>query len=209
MQTVSAGPISGALRDSVGIWMPQALLGLASTLLMLGGSMPRALLRYDRAAVAAGEWWRLLTGNLVHLGWWHLVLNLLSLVLLVLLCPERLTAARWLWRLLVLGGGVGLGLYFLAPQVPDYVGLSGLVYGLFALGLGRQALHRDGIAVACLVFLAARIGWELVAGTPASEAHLIGGVVVAQSHLFGVAGAALCGLLEWAFGKTSLGGVAE
>ena len=30
------------------------------------------VLWYDREAVAAGEYWRILTGNLVHLGWMHL-----------------------------------------------------------------------------------------------------------------------------------------
>jgi rhomboid family GlyGly-CTERM serine protease len=156
---------------------------------MLGGDTVASVLRYDRAAVAAGQWWRLLSDSLVHLGWWHLVLNLLSLVLLVLLCPERLPPAEWLRRLLVLGLGMSLGLYFLAPAVQTYVGLSGVIYGLFVLGLGRQALRRDEIAIACLVFLAARIAWELVNGAPASETRLIGGSVVAQSHLFGVCAA--------------------
>ena len=35
------------------------------------------------AAIAGGEWWRLLTGNLVHLGWWHLFLNEMGLLVLV------------------------------------------------------------------------------------------------------------------------------
>jgi rhomboid family GlyGly-CTERM serine protease len=158
---------------------------------MLGGAPLSQLLRYDRAAVAAGQWWRLLSGNLVHLGWWHLLFNVLSLVLLVLLCPERLGWAEWLRRVVLIGTGMSLCLYFFVPGLPDYVGLSGLVYGLFALGLGRQALRRDEIGIACLIFLAARIGWELFEGAPESETKLLGGGVVAESHLFGV----VCALL--------------
>src|ERR1700756_2799400 len=123
---------------SVKVWGPPAALALLSTLLMLGGSPLSQLLRYDRAAVAAGQWWRLLSGNLVHLGWWHLLFNVLSLVLLVLLCPERLSWGEWLRRVVLIGTGMSLCLYFLAPGLQDYVGLSGLVYGLFALRLGRQ-----------------------------------------------------------------------
>jgi rhomboid family GlyGly-CTERM serine protease len=176
---------------SVKVWAPPAALAAVSTLLMLGGPQLSQILRYDRAAVAAGQWWRLFSGNLVHLGWWHLLFNVLSLVLLVLLCPERLSWAEWLRRIVLIGTGMSLCLYFLVPGLPDYVGLSGLVYGLFALGLGRQALRRDEIGIACLVFLAARIGWELVEGAPASETELLGGGVVAESHLYGV----LCALV--------------
>ena len=43
--------------------------------LALGGERLRMLLQYDRAALAAGEWWRLVTAHLVHLGWDHLALN--------------------------------------------------------------------------------------------------------------------------------------
>jgi rhomboid family GlyGly-CTERM serine protease len=120
-----------------------------SLLLMCGGPHLTQILRYDRAAIAAGQWWRLFSGNLVHLSGWHLLFNLLSLVLLVLLCPERLSAAEWTRRVLLVGTGMSLCLYWLMPRLQTYVGLSGLVYGLFALGLGRQALRRDEIGVVC------------------------------------------------------------
>lgn len=172
------------------MWGGPAALAAASTLLMLGGERWQQALRYDRAAVAGGQWWRLLSGNLVHLSWWHLLFNVLSLALLVLLCPERLPLTEWLRRFAALGAGMSLGLYWLSPGVQTYVGLSGLVYGLFALGFGRQALRRDEIGIACLVFILVRIGWELWVGASASEVRLIGGQVVPQSHLYGVASAA-------------------
>jgi hypothetical protein len=64
-----------------------------------------------------------------------------------------------------------------------------LIYGLFVLGLGRQALTRDRIAIACLVFLVARITWEMVVGAPKSETDLIGGGVLAESHVYGICSA--------------------
>ena len=48
--------------------------------LALGGQRLRMLLQYDRAALATGEWWRLVTGHLVHLGWDHLALNVAGLI---------------------------------------------------------------------------------------------------------------------------------
>jgi rhomboid family GlyGly-CTERM serine protease len=167
------------------VWGPPAALSVFCLLLMLAGPQLSRALQYDRGAIAAGEWWRLLSGNFVHLGYWHLLLNVLSLALLVLLCPERLSPAEWLRRLVVIGVGMSVCLYFFVPSVQTYVGLSGLIYGLFALGLGRQALTRDEIAIVSLIFLTARISWELVVGAPQSETKLIGGGVVAESRISG------------------------
>ena len=192
--------------SSARVWGPPAVLSLLCLLLTLAGPHLSQILRYDRAAIAAGEWWRLFSGNLVHLGYWHLLFNVLSLALLVLLCPEQLSPLEWLRRVVLIGTGMSLCLYVLAPSVQTYVGLSGLVYGLFALGLGRQALRRDEIAVACLVFLAARITWELVKGAPASETELIGGGVVAESHLYGICCALLYALAAYVW-KRAKGGL--
>ncbi len=170
-----------------------------STLLALGGAPVVTALRYDRLAIEQGEWWRLLSGNLVHLGAWHLLVNGLSLILLVLLCPERLSPVEWLRRVVLLGLGMSAGLYFFVPSLETYVGLSGLIYGLFILGLGRQAARNDGIAIASLLFLACRIGWELVVGAPQSEQRLIGGAVVAESHLYGVVAASIYGIVFQVF----------
>lgn len=184
---------------SARVLLAPALLVAVSTVLELAGRDTMMRLRYERIAVDQGEWWRLLTGNFVHLGAWHLFLNALSLLLLVLLCPERLSALEWLRRVLVIGLGMMLGLHWFAPSLANYVGLSGLIYGLFLLGLGRQAAQGDRIAMFCLVFLACRIIWELVIGAPASEERLVGGGIVAESHLYGVAAAFVYGLATGVF----------
>ncbi len=184
------------------VWGPPAALSVFCLLLMLAGPQLSRALQYDRGAIAAGEWWRLLSGNFVHLGYWHLLLNVLSLALLELLCPERLSPAEWLRRLVVIGVGMSVCLYFFVPSVQTYVGLSGLIYGLFALGLGRQALTRDEIAIVSLIFLTARISWELVVGAPQSETKLIGGGVVAESHLYGICSAIAYALAAYIWNKT-------
>jgi rhomboid family GlyGly-CTERM serine protease len=174
-------------------WRPALVLSGLSGALLLAPPAWRAALLYDRSAVVAGQWWRLFSANFLHLGVWHWLLNVLSLVLLALLCPERASAAAWAARILAIGSGTCLGLYLGSPQIASYVGMSGMIYGLFLLGLGRQAIQGDRIAIACLVFLAARVGWELHAGIPHSEEKLIGGHVVPQSHLYGMAAALVYG----------------
>lgn len=202
------------------VWGAPLALMLLIGLLGIGGEPWIDALRYDRVAIAAGEWWRLITGNFMHLpgntiewqglrfhGPFHLFLNELGVLVLVLLCPERLPALVWLRRLLLLGLGMSLGLYFFAPQLRWYVGLSGVMHGLFLLGLLPQALKKDIVALGCLLYLLGKLGYELYAGAPVSDEAAIGGKVALDSHLWGAISGFVYGLLfrayrqpeRWAF----------
>jgi rhomboid family GlyGly-CTERM serine protease len=184
---------------SVKVWA--APLALMSLLLLteLTGDWGREWLRYDRELISAGQWWRLLGGSFVHLGWWHLFLNEMGLAVMVLLCPQPLAPAVWLRRLLLLSLGMSLGLYFFVPRLATYVGMSGVIHGLFVLGLVPQVLKRDLIALGCLAYLLGKLGWELFAGAPVSDEQALGGSVVLESHLFGAISALAYGLAFRAF----------
>lgn len=205
------------------VWMFPGALMLLIGLLGIGGEPVIEALRYDRAAIAAGEWYRLLTGNFVHLpgntvqwnGWsfhgpWHLFLNELGLLVLVLLCPERLTLLVWLRRTVFLCLGMSLGLYFFAPDMIWYVGLSGAMHGFFVLGLVPQAVKKDIVALGCVVYLLGKLGYELYAGAPVSDEAAIGGKVALDSHLWGSVSGLVYGVVfqsfwkpeRWAFWRT-------
>ena len=85
--------ITNADYRSRAVWLPPLVIMLAALLLAAGGDAVRDALRFERTAIADGELWRLLTSNWVHLGWWHLFLNEMGLLVLVLLCPEPLPGA--------------------------------------------------------------------------------------------------------------------
>jgi rhomboid family GlyGly-CTERM serine protease len=191
--------ITNAAYGSRAVWLPPLALMALLLLLGAGGEPVRVALRYDAAAIAAGEGWRLLTGNLVHLGWWHLFLNEMGVLVLVLLCPEPLPWPVWARRLLLLGLGMSLGLYaFTATRW--YVGMSGVIHGLFLLGLVRQVVRdRDLIAAGCIAYLVGKIAWEMYSGVPVSDEQAIGGKVLVESHLYGTLSAVLYGLIFGAF----------
>src|SRR5579862_7053662 len=113
---------------------------------MLGGTALTTGLAYDRRAILSGAVWRLWTGNWVHLGVTHYALNAASLAAFSALCPERLCLRDWALRWSLLPAAVGLGLLLFAPSVQQYVGLSGVVYGLLFLGLGREAAQGSRFA---------------------------------------------------------------
>lgn len=167
------------------VWRAPVALMLLLVATELGGAWLRDLLCYERGAIGAGQWWRLLTGNFVHLGWYHLFLNELGLVVLVLLCPERLTVGVLARRVVLIGLAMSLCLYALVPRLQNYVGMSGVIHGLFVLGLLPQVRRRDLLSLGCLIFLLGKLGYEQFAGAPVSDEAAIGGSVITDAHFFG------------------------
>lgn len=190
--------ITNSAHGSRAVWGPPLVLMALLLATELLGDTGRQWLAYDRAAIEAGQWWRFLTGNFVHLGWYHWFLNELGLVVLVLLCPEPLPPLVWARRVVLIGIAMCLSLYGFVPGLRSYVGMSGVIHGLFVLGLVPQVRRKDLIAACCLAYLLGKLGWELAFGAPVSDEAAIGGSVVLESHLFGSVAAVLYGL---AFGS--------
>ncbi len=179
-------------------WLP-ASLALLVLLVALGGEEAARALRYDRAAILEGEWWRLLTGHLVHLGWAHLALNLAGLLLAWLLAGGALQPREWG---VVLGGTAllsGLALLVFLPALEWYVGLSGVLHGLLLAGVlaGWRAGLRDAPVIAGLVVV--KLVWEQVSGPLPGSVEAAGGPVVVDAHLYGgISGVlALLAVLAW------------
>ncbi len=178
-------------------WAIPLALGLLCTLLQV---LPaRTLLQYQRAQILHGQLWRLLTGNLVHLGWGHLLHDLLGLGLIWLLFGALLRPRVWLALLLWDGLAVGLGLLLFSPQVQWYVGISAVLYGLFTTGCLALLRRRPRYAALLLAGMAALITWSLLAGPLPAQDWGLDGPVLPIAHLYGAAGAALfmLGRLGW------------
>jgi len=164
-----------------------ALLGAGSLCATLQGTIA-ATLRYDRAAISAGEWWRLLSGHLVHGGFAHWALNMLGFALILVIFPERIS-----WRglglpMLLPALAVSGGLFFLNPGIAWYVGLSGVLHGLFAANALRETLSGSRMFGFALAVLAAKIAYEQIVGPLADTQAVIGLPVVVDAHLYGSVG---------------------
>jgi len=81
---------------------------------------------YDRFAIESGQWWRLLSGSLVHLSMRHCVYDGLALLVVGSVAEQR--GGRDLGILyLVAGLAVGLAIFLWEPQITTFGGLSGIV----------------------------------------------------------------------------------
>jgi len=148
-------------------------------------------LSYQRSLVASGQWWRLLSGNFVHLGSSHLWMNLAGLALVVSLVWSHFSFLHWLVIILLCSVGVGTGLWFFNPEVEGYVGFSGTLHGLIIAGTVADFRSYPRSAAILLALVVAKLIWEQVAGAlPGSEATA-GGMVLVDSHLYG----AICGAI--------------
>ena len=175
--------------------VPGIIAGLAG-LAELAGEAGRSALRYDRAAIEAGEIWRLLTGHLVHLGPSHLAMNVLALAILAAVLPALATWRQWL-----LAGGlsalsIDIGLFVFNPSVAWYVGLSGVLHGFWSAGvlLALQQRRMEAMPLAALLLI--KLGYEWFAGPIPLSGEVAAGPVVTEAHLWGAAGGALFALLS-------------
>jgi rhomboid family GlyGly-CTERM serine protease len=103
------------------------LTGAVMALLVTLHLLPAAgeLLIFERAAVAGGDFWRPLTGNLVHFSWRHLALDAALLGVAGALVERR---NRGTLALLLAGSAAaaGLAVLLLPPGYELYAGSSGM-----------------------------------------------------------------------------------
>ena len=178
-------------------WVAAGVVAAVAVLLQLGGKPVQEALAYERDAVASGQLWRLVTGHFVHLGWSHLLLNLLGLALVCWLVGHAFNWLRWLYIGLVILATMGAGFWFLYPVLDWYVGLSGLEHGLIAAGLLAGIVNRDREAMILACFVVAKLGWEQAVGPLPGSESTAGGAVIVDAHLYGAIGGVLGALLSW------------
>jgi rhomboid family GlyGly-CTERM serine protease len=184
-EIIRAGRRSGA---------PLVIAVAAVVLFLVPGA--REALEYDRAAVAAGEVWRLLTCQLIHASAEHLFWDAAAVLILgaAVAGRSRRTFATVAGVSAVV---IPLGVHFALPSLSTYCGLSGMASALFATFAatlladavrGRGLLLAGATATVALAFLA-KIAYEATTGSavfvdlgesalvPVPLAHLLGAVI--------------------------------
>ncbi len=147
-------------------------------------------LQFDRHAIGAGEWWRLVSAHGVHLGPSHMLLNGAVLVVVMVLVGRELTPGEWLALGLVCGLTISIGIWLWQPETTRFAGLSGVLHGLIIAGAMRALPRQRPLSGVILALLAIKLGSEMLFGPTPGTANLADGPVLVESHLLG----ALAGL---------------
>jgi len=156
---VNAAPVRmGFLRSlncdgKYGLALQICLVALLAPL--AGGDALRAAWRYEPAAIAAGQWWRLVSAHVTHLDTHHALLNAAGLALLWALFARCYSPRQWLVAALICLAVIDAGFWLLSPQLQWYVGTSALLHGVFACGCIAWIRTGDRLGFIAIVLLAA------------------------------------------------------
>ena len=165
------------------------LLYLALTMLLVIlqglGEDVISLFRYEITMVQTGEWWRLLTGHFIHLSWSHLIFNLTGLWFLILLFYQIVNPVLLFTSVLLLSLGTSLSLMFFSPDVVWYLGLSGMLHGLYLMGAIAGYRNRPWPSIILLVAILVKLLWEQLYADAHAMELTIGGKVIYDAHLYG------------------------
>ncbi len=165
-----------------------ALLAACALLILpeLAGETGKIAWRYDRAGLAGGQLWRLITAHIVHLNLEHAALNSLGLVLMWALFARDYSPRQWLFIVLGSIAAIDAGLWMRDSTIAWYVGSSGAMHGVMSAGTLAHVRRRDLDGWILAIFLIVKLGYEQTAGAlPFADT---GPGVVVNAHLYGAIG---------------------
>ncbi|MBR9727253.1 rhombosortase [Shewanella intestini] len=154
-------------------------------------------LAYRRDKITDFQVWRLITGNFLHTNLWHLLMNLAGLWVIVFLheVHYRYHVSKFCLLIFCLCLQQSIGLYFLYPSLVGFVGLSGILHGLFAFGavMDIKKGFRSGYLLLLGVIL--KVAYEQYFGSLQGMSVLIGAKVATESHLLGLVAGVLSAIV--------------
>lgn len=148
--------------------------------------------RFDRSDILHGQIWRVLTASVTAFNGRQLVLDLTGLMAWTLLAAYLETARSYVILLLGTALAIGAGLLWFDPRVGSYIGLSGVLHGLFAASAIRLITRREWLGgLALLSAVALKIYCEQHLGD-IGLARILDVPTMLAPHLYGaVAGVAI------------------
>ncbi|PFG45924.1 rhomboid family GlyGly-CTERM serine protease [Vibrio sp. ES.051] len=178
------------------------LLSIISIICLILQFEPMAsLTEWHAYNIRHGEWWRIVTGNLTHTNFAHLAMNLAGLwVISFIFRPSTRNFLIVFSLICTLVGTMNL-----FTNMSVYVGLSGVLHGLFGFWALREVFESRRSSALLVAGLIAKIIWEQLYGPSASTVEMIGARVAIEAHLFGAVGGLGMALLEKSFHRRLFG----
>lgn len=160
--------------------------------------------RFNRELVEQGHVWLLFSAHIVHLNWSHWLLNMAGLAIVAFFFSSHAGVKQWLAVLFVSASIINIGLWWWMPELRYYVGLSGVLHGLFLYGALREIRFYPLSGYVLTTVLVAKLSWEFFNGALPGSEDMTGGRVLTEAHLLGAIGGVLVWLFEWGRDRLSL-----
>jgi rhomboid family GlyGly-CTERM serine protease len=153
--------------------------------------------RFKRDLAEQGDVWLLLSGHIVHLNWSHWLLNMAGLAIVAFFFSAHAGIKQWVMVILVSVCVINMGLWWWMTDIYSYVGLSGVLHGLFLYGALREIRYYPASGYVLVAVLLAKLSWEFFYGALPGSEDMAGGRVLTEAHLLGAVGGVLVWLFEW------------
>jgi rhomboid family GlyGly-CTERM serine protease len=148
---------------------------------------------FTTSEILNGEIWRIITGQLLHTNFNHVLLNLGGLILIWALHGEYYDTKHYILAVFTSLILVGAGLLWFAPY-NNYAGLSGILHSLIVYGGFLDIKKGDKTGWLLLLGVLAKILYESIAGPAEYTKELIDASVAVEAHLIGCIVGVLMGL---------------
>ncbi|WP_440874229.1 rhombosortase [Thalassotalea sp. PLHSN55] len=166
-------------------YLPAAFVLILSALAFIFDSQLAASLIYKKSLIENGEYWRLFSSHFFHTNLNHLLLNLGGLLLLWSLHGHAYSVKNYSVLFIFSALVTGLGIYFFNPEINQYVGLSGVLHGIFVWGAIMDVLQKDKTGYLLLIGVWLKIAHEQYFGASEDTIALIAANVAVDAHLYG------------------------
>ena len=150
---------------------------------------------WDRSLIQQGEIWRLITGNFTHTNLLHLMMNAAALTVFCFIFKDILNPKK-LW-LLLFSISLLTGSFLLLSAMQSYVGLSGVLHGLFIWAAIEDIKQQRNTGWLLLIGVLAKIAWEQYFGASTSTISLINAKVATEAHLIGALSGGMLQLVNY------------
>jgi len=174
------------------------LLTLIIILLHLGEPRTVEWFGFFPKLVLDGQWWRIVSGQLLHTNGNHMWLNLAGLLLVWALHGEHYSPKHFF--LVSMASLLFIGVCLLLfVDYGHYAGLSGVLHSLLIYGALIDIKKGDRTGWLLLAGVLIKVIYEVLVGPSSSTEQLIGAYVAFEAHVLGVISGALFGLLNLYF----------
>lgn len=176
-----------SLRPSRAPIVAAALIGPLVVLLLLGDDL-NPMLQYEREQILAGEWWRLITGHLVHVDAPHLAINAFVILVWLYLFDQREDLGTVIWTIFGYALLTSLGMLLLSTDLEWMLGASAITYALIGGSAFRAALEGPRrLGLMLLAALSLKMLAEQYWGLESWFSHLVDYPIASETHVYGIA----------------------